>query len=82
MPNKLSPLESNQRAARIMAARNEILKTKNKTSATLLDELERGAIDGWWILVQKHKLTFSEWSGAMDSAIGLLDTSTSARATA
>lgn len=46
--------------------------TNNLTAASLQDELERGDIDGWEKIVYRHKLNFSQWSGAMEKAIAIL----------
>ena len=43
------------------------------TVASLVDELERGDIDGWLSVVQRHRMTFSQWSGAMERAIAALE---------
>lgn len=45
----------------------------NITVAGLQDELKRGAIDGWMEIVQLYKLTFSQWSCAMEIAIDYLE---------
>jgi hypothetical protein len=45
----------------------------NITAQSLEDELERGDIDGWTAIVARHNLTFSEWSGAMERAIEILN---------
>lgn len=42
------------------------------TAAGLQDELERGDIDGWMPVVRRWNLTFSQWSAAMELAIGKL----------
>lgn len=42
------------------------------TAASLQDELERGDIDGWMPVVRRWNLTFSQWSAAMQLAIGKL----------
>ena len=41
-------------------------------SAWLQDELERGEIDGWYKIVSRYNLNFSQWSGAMERAIKVL----------
>lgn len=42
------------------------------TPEGLQDELERGAIDGWSDIVRRWNLNFSQWSGAMERAIDIL----------
>lgn len=44
----------------------------NITAASLQDELERGDINGWMAIVQRHRMTFAKWSGAMQRAINAL----------
>lgn len=44
----------------------------NITVSGLQDELERGDIDGWDAIVRRYRLTFGEWSGAMERAIAVL----------
>ena len=43
------------------------------TAAGLQDELERGDIDGWSAIVRRYHLNFSQWSGAMERAIAVLE---------
>lgn len=44
------------------------------TVRSLQNELERGDIEGWSVIVRRYGLTFSEWSGAMERAISVLQT--------
>lgn len=55
-------------AAIIRAAKSN----PNITTASLQDDLERGDIYGWLSIVQRHRMTFSQWSGAMERAINAL----------
>lgn len=48
------------------------------TVAGLQDELERGAIDGWSDIVRRWNLNFSQWSGAMERAIAVLESNETA----
>lgn len=43
------------------------------TVVGLQDELERGDIDGWSDIVRRWNLNFSQWSGAMERAITMLE---------
>lgn len=45
----------------------------NITAASLQDELERGDINGWMAIVQRYRMTFAQWSGAMQSAINVIN---------
>lgn len=45
----------------------------NITVANLQDDLELGNIDGWMAIVQRHRMTFAQWSGAMERAITALE---------
>lgn len=45
----------------------------NITVANLQDDLELGNIDGWMAIVQRHRMTFAQWSGAMERAIAALE---------
>jgi hypothetical protein len=45
----------------------------NITAASLEDELERGDINGWMAIVQRHGMTFNQWSAAMERAIKVLE---------
>lgn len=55
-------------AAIVRAAR----ENPHITVAGLQDELERGDIDGWSDIVLRWRLTFSDWSAAMERAIQTL----------
>jgi hypothetical protein len=54
-----------------------ILRTANAnqniTPESLVDEIERGAIEGWTAIVQRYSLTFSQWTGAMERAAHLVE---------
>lgn len=56
-------------AAIVRAAR----RNPHITPAGLRDELERGDVNGWWEVVDRYNLNFSQWSGAMERAIRTLE---------
>ena len=45
----------------------------NITVSGLQDEMERGDIDGWMTIVNRHNLSFAGWTAAMEIAIARLD---------